>query len=81
MKAVEMTFGFFCFQVFSSSLANIIGTVLGHPFDTIRVSQSINQSEDFKSDGEHDQQPGILVLNLTSYKSIRTYSSRRFIEI
>ena len=33
-----MTFKFFCFQVLNASISNIIGTVLGHPLDTIRVS-------------------------------------------
>ena len=39
-KAVEMTMRFFAFQVATSSISNILGTVLGHPLDTIRVSLS-----------------------------------------
>ena len=37
-KAFEMTCRFFFYQVATSSVSNIIGTVLGHPLDTIRVS-------------------------------------------
>ena len=37
-KAFEMTCRFFCYQVATSSISNIIGTVIGHPLDTIRVS-------------------------------------------
>ena len=39
-KAFEMSCRFFCYQVASSSIANIVGTVAGHPLDTIRVSPS-----------------------------------------
>ena len=37
-KAFEMTCRFFAYQVATSSISNIIGTVMGHPLDTIRVS-------------------------------------------
>ena len=37
-KAFEASVQFFCYQVAFSSFSNIIGTVLGHPLDTIRVS-------------------------------------------
>ena len=37
-KAFEMTMRFFCYQVATSSFSNIIGTILGHPLDTVRVS-------------------------------------------
>lgn len=44
-KAVEMTFKFFCFQVLNASFSNIIGTVLGHPLDTIRVRMQLETGQ------------------------------------
>ena len=37
-KAFQMSMHFFAYQVAISSFTNIIGTVMGHPLDTIRVS-------------------------------------------
>ena len=39
-KAFKMSLRFFAWQVATSSVSNILGTVLGHPLDTIRVSLS-----------------------------------------
>jgi len=33
-----MSLRFFVLQIATSSISNIIGTVVGHPLDTIRVS-------------------------------------------
>lgn len=37
-RALSLSLRFFCYQVAFSSFTNILGTIAGHPLDTIRVS-------------------------------------------
>lgn len=40
-EAAQMSLRFFAVQIATSSVSNIVGTFLGHPLDTIRVSSII----------------------------------------
>jgi len=80
-KAFEMTVRFFCYQVMSSSISNIVGTVLGHPLDTIRVRMQIETgqtsflrtcTETFRGEGVRGFFKGLVspVVGVTPYNTL-----------
>lgn len=52
-RAFQMSMRFFAYQVAISSFTNIIGTVIGHPLDTIRVKKQLTPGESAMVDINH----------------------------